>query len=119
MKVVTVLASTGALLFGLAGAALAGTMYAGPLFPSGTSHSCSCQIVNVTTSPKTVRIDLLEKHGLSVVFSEPTLQPGEGDSVSGSIGSLQYCKFSNVTVAAFRATMVCVVDGSYVAVPAR
>ena len=118
MNVVAVLASTGALLLGLAGTAIAGTMFAGPLFPGGTATSCSCEIVNVTASPKTIRIDVMEKHGISVANSTPTLDPGEGASLNGTTG-FQYCKFSNVTVAGFRATLVCVVDGSYVAVPAR
>jgi hypothetical protein len=115
MKLTTLL-GTATFVLGLTGMAQAVTMVAGPLT---TTTSCSCLIVNVTTSAKTIHVQLLDKTGTVVPNGElgpQLLQGGDINGVSApAVGNFMYCKFINAATTSFRASMVC--DG--VALPAR
>ena len=115
MKVTTLLV-TATLVLGLAGAAHAANLVAGPL---NTSTTCSCLIVNVTNGPKTIHIQLLNKGGVVVPGGELLPVLLEAGDVAGVTapgeGQAHYCKFINAAAASFRATMIC----EETAVPAR
>jgi hypothetical protein len=115
MKLTTLLI-TATLVLGLAGASHAANLVAGPL---STSTGCSCLIVNVTNSPKTIHVQLLHKGGGVVPGGElgpELLDAGEVAGVTAAgLGQVHYCKFINAAAASFRATMIC----EDTAVPAR
>ena len=120
MKTTTMFAST-MLVLGVAGMAHAASMFAGPLFPNGASDSCSCDAVNVSGSPKTIEIQVLDKAGASLNTSGMIAIPAGGArSVSSGTAGLQYCKFVNASATNFRAAITCRFDGTeVVAMPAR
>ena len=111
MKVTTMLVSA-MLVLGVAGVAHATNMFAGPL---NATSGCTCVIVNVTTTTKTVFIQLLNKGGIEVTHLTAVLDAGEADGVSAATSSLNYCKFTNAAPVSFRAMIVC----DSVAAPAR
>jgi hypothetical protein len=118
MKATTVLISA-VFLLGLTGVAHATNMFAGPLFPNGATDGCVCEIVNVSTSSRTLEIQALNKGGVVTATSGTiTLAPGVGDALNNPTAGFQYCKFMNASPSYFRATIVCSFDGSIVAVPA-
>jgi hypothetical protein len=116
MKVKTAL-MVAALFVGLNGAAHAVTMIAGPL----SGDSCSCYIVNVTTSSKTVEIVGLNKGGVAMVDVTKTLGAAVADGVTIGTASVQYCKFINASPTNFRAAIQCVngTTNEMFALPAR
>ena len=119
MNVMTILVSA-MLVFGLTGVAHAANMIAGPLFPNGTTDSCACEIVNVSTSTRTVDIQALNKGGVIIDHRVSSLAAGAGDAVSSGVPGFQYCKFINASPTFFRATISCVFNGTdVVALPAR
>jgi len=104
------------LFFGLNGVAHAVNMIAGPL----SGDSCSCFIVNVSSSPKQVEIQGLDKGGNTANSLTKTLNPGAADGIPINSASVQYCKFVNASPTNFRATMQCS-NGTtgFFALPAR
>ena len=117
----------GTLLFLAANdAAHAASMFAGPLFPTG-DDTCECEIVNVSTTAKSVQIQVISGTGTVLsdtgVFSLPAGQAAAG--ISSSSNQLQYCKFVNASATNFRASMACFLSGAtsagsdFVALPAR
>jgi hypothetical protein len=107
MKLTTLL-GTATLILGLTGMAHAANMVAGPL---STSTGCSCLIVNVTNSPKTIHVQLLDKSGTVVPNGEtgPELLPAGdiGGVTAAGVGNVHYCKFINAGATNFRASMIC------------
>ena len=107
MKLTTLL-GTATLILGLTGIAHAANMVAGPLT---TSTGCSCLIVNVTNSAKTIHVQLLDKGGTVVPGGElgpELLQAGDINGVTAAgVGNFHYCKFLNAGAGSFRASMIC------------
>jgi hypothetical protein len=106
--------------------ARAASMFAGPLFPTG-NDTCECEIVNVSTAARNVRIQVISGTGTVLsdtgVFSLPPGQAAAG--ISSSSNQLQYCKFVDASATSFRASMGCFLSGptsagsDFVALPAR
>jgi hypothetical protein len=125
MKLTTALVGT-LLFFATTDIARAANMFAGPLFPAG-SDTCECEIVNVSTTARSVQIQVLSGSGAvlsdSGVFSLPAGQAVAG--IAPSSNSLQYCKFINASPTNFRASIACFFSGptsagsDFVALPAR
>ena len=84
-----------ALAAALSGVAQAATLYTPPLVPQG-GRDLNCNVVNVSATAKTLRIQLLNLSGGIVKDSNDiVLAPGEVgfDFADGSEGPL-YCKFT-------------------------
>jgi hypothetical protein len=106
--------------------ARAASMFAGPLFPTG-NDTCECEIVNVTTSPKSVQIQVISATG-TVLTDTGVFTLGAGQAAAGvspTSNQQQYCKFVNASPTSFRASMACFLSGptsagsDFVALPAR
>jgi hypothetical protein len=117
----TAVVGSALLVLGSTAVVHAASMVAGPLFPNGVSDSCSCLAVNVTSSARTIDIQVLDKGGLVIASSGPTSIPAGGaEAIHSGVGGAQYCTFVNASSSNFRGTMTCVYNGTdVVAVPAR
>ena len=104
----------------------AASMFAGPLFPTG-DDACECEIVNVTTSAKSVQIQVISATGTVLTDTGVfTLAAGHAAAgISPTSNQQQYCKFVNASPTSFRASMACFLSGptsagsDFVALPAR
>ena len=118
-------ASTGlvvaVLVLGLAGAAHAASMFAGPLFPNGVSNSCACEAVNISSGTKTIQIQILNKanHVLAETAMEAVAKGSAGPQAIYLGGGFMWCKFVNASPTYFRGTMTCHADDQVMVVPAR
>ena len=100
-------------------------MFAGPLFMTG-DDICECEIVNVTTTAKTVQVQAIGANGTVLADSMVMNLPGGQAAAlpSGTTG-LQYCKFINASPTNFRASIGCFFSGAtsagsdFVTLPAR
>ena len=121
MKIRIVLAALTALL-GVTGPAHAVNMFAGPLYAT-LDDGCGCELVNITTAAKSVRVQIIAQDG-QILGDSGTVSLGAGKAMTLSrrFPGAQYCKFTNAAPAYFRGTITCYGtpnDSDNVAVPAQ
>ena len=92
MRTITRGLAVGALTLLAAGTAGATTLYTAPANVQFAGQIMGCRITNVSTTPRTVKMELRDYAGAVVHSSETVVSPfatdGTGDSTTGS-----YCKF--------------------------